>query len=98
MDGRSTADLIAKVEQVSGCFEILMVTHLKGYRSDPDGGTREIDIEIHDRGEGHKLRFYVVARDQDGCAATGNPFGDLDTTLSTVHWGELDQKHRPESP
>lgn len=63
----------------------------KAYRKRPDGSIHDVVIEILDAGPGDSTRWHVVATDDEGRHATGNPESRLDLALSVVHWYDLDR-------
>lgn len=81
----------AAVQGASGAFELYSVTTYKGYRKRKDGAIREIKVEVLDGGPTDPLRYHVVATDEDGLSASGNPGNELGAVLATVHWWDLDQ-------
>ncbi len=91
MDLREQETLRAAVQDASGAFELYSVTTFKGYRKRKDGAIKEITVEVLDGGPTDQLRYHVVATDEDGRGASGNPANTLDVVLATVHWGDLDR-------
>ncbi len=74
-----------------GISEVTEVTLFRGQKSRHDGTSAEIQIEVHDGGpDAGESRWHVVATADDGRVATGNPAPDLETSLSTTRWSELD--------
>ena len=49
-------------------------------------------VEVHDRGPGDPYRFTVVAfnKDDPSKVTSSNPFPDVETTLATTRYSELD--------
>jgi hypothetical protein len=83
-------DVLKRLQQASGCFELAHVTTYKGYRSDGTGQTSRVTIEVHDHGTAAgDLRYLVVATDERGRVAAGNPDASLDLAIGMVHWDEL---------
>ena len=70
--------------------ELSRVTIFKGSRRRSDGNDRELTIEIWDDGPDNPFRWMVTAEDDEGHHAEGNPGSDLETTMATVHWHDLD--------
>jgi len=85
MEPKEISDLIKKYSDASDVFH---VTTFKGYRNN-----RELTVEIWDSGPASQLsgRYHIVARDEDGGVATGNPKDDINEALVGVHWFELDK-------
>lgn len=84
--------LIGRLEELSGCFELSRVTTYKGFRHHKDGGVRDITIEVRDSGKPEDpQRWNVKATDKDGRMATGNGAKQLDEALLIVHWYDLDE-------
>ena len=84
-----------RLKELAELHEAYEVTTIKGYRSDSLGSAREITIEIWDGGPSTPHRYHVIARDEDGRVATGNPEAELDLARQFVHWRELEHG-RPE--
>jgi hypothetical protein len=89
---RDLAEILGQIKQASDCFELSQVTTFIGYRKrKPDGEVHKVTIEVWDAGPGTVQRYMVVATDEDGRQASGNPFDRLDLTLDMVHWFDLDR-------
>ena len=81
-------EIIENLERFGKLFEIReLIGVFKGYREDDPG--QEVTVEIWDRGEPHKQRFTILARDQDGKEATGNDENTIVNAISTTHWQDL---------
>jgi len=79
-----------RLKKLAKLDEAYEVTTIKGYRTDSLGSGREITLEIWDGGPSTPHRYHVIARDEDGRVATGNPEADLDLAMQLVHWRELE--------
>jgi hypothetical protein len=78
------------VQKASRSSELCVVTTFKGYRARGDGANKNVVIEVRDGGPSDPFRYCVVATDEDGRVATGNPFDKLEAALAMVHWQDLD--------
>lgn len=90
MDDTTDQHALGLLRKASGISDLSRVTQFAGSRDLPSGQTREVRIEVWDRGPGSDARFHVEARDDDGRFATGNPSSDLSVAIATVHWFDLD--------
>lgn len=87
MDPREQAQRLDDISNASGADELAQVTVYKGYRNGAD-----LTIEVLDSGAADPAyRYTVVATDEHGRTATGNPGADLKDVLAEVHWTELDR-------
>jgi hypothetical protein len=86
-----TDELLELAGRIPGHVEASVVTHLRLHRQRPDGEIVAVDVEVHDRGHASGGRWSVVARDEHGREASGNPDASLEVTFATVHWQELDR-------
>jgi len=87
-------ELLDRLKQASQCSELCEVRTFKGYRHGKDGSTREVSVQILDAGPGNDLRYHIIATDDAGREASGNPDARLDVVIATVHWGDLDRELR----
>jgi hypothetical protein len=75
-----------------GLFEISQKSTFHCYRHKKDGSIQEVTIDIYDAGQGAgQVRFHCIATTDDGKLATGNAADTLETTISIVHWDDLDR-------
>ena len=81
-------DAIARVARTS---ELYRVTTYKGWRRHKDGSGKEITVELLDAGPRDHGRWMVIATDEDGREAHGNPDSDLKAAIAGVHWFDLDR-------
>jgi hypothetical protein len=85
-------DLLDRLSNASGCFELAREYTYVGYREHPTAGPREVRITVRDSGRAdHQVRWSVSAVDEDGRAAAGNAGPTLDVVIATVHWSDLDK-------
>ncbi len=85
------AELLGRVKSAAGLFEAYEVRTVTGYRNAKDGGVQEVTIQILDAGPdfgGH--RHQVIATDEQGRSAAGNPMDSIGDALAVVHWSNLD--------
>ncbi len=87
VDPREQAQRLDEITKASGVDELAEVTVYKGYRNKVG-----VTIEVLDSGPADpSYRYTVVATDERGRTATGNPGAQLSDVLREVHWQELDQ-------
>jgi hypothetical protein len=81
------------LKKYANLHEIYEVTTLRGIRPSREGdGEREVTLEIHDRGmAAGSLRYTVIATDEEGHTATGDPDGSIRMAMMHVHWYDLDR-------
>ncbi len=85
-------ELLARLKEVSGCFELYHVTEYQGYRHREDGTVQQVTIKILDAGAEERFsQYHVHAEANDGRRATGNAADSIETTLAIVHWGDLNR-------
>lgn len=97
-DVRQLLDVVTEGAGLSGTIsEAYRIETVIVLRTDSDGATRYVTVQIWDRGPAAptNLRYTVVARDEEGREATGNPADELRTALTTVHWNDLDKDPPP---
>jgi hypothetical protein len=82
--------MLELVTQASTASEVYEVTRFVAHRRRPDDETREVSIEVRDRGPGPWPRWHVSVVDETGLEVTGNPDDKLAIALLGVHWSELD--------
>lgn len=83
------ADVIEQLKK-QGLFDIEHKTSFVGYRTDKNGQSQKLQIDIFDSYSGDH-RYSCVATTNDGKIATGNPAPYTDLAISNVHWWELDK-------
>ncbi len=70
---------IQLAEGAAGLSEVCHVTSYTGYRNRSDGQVTEVNLDVLDAGpQAGPLRWTIVATDELGNIATGNPEADLD--------------------
>jgi len=85
-------EIMKRLKEVGGFFEVSYKTTFVGYRRNKDGREQEVLVDIFDHGAGTgDSRYFCVATSEDGEVVTGNPSSNLELTLSTVHWYNLDK-------
>ncbi|HWE63365.1 MAG TPA: hypothetical protein VHB98_16740 [Chloroflexota bacterium] len=96
MDDMQLSEVLKRLMQAGGFSAMSRVTMFKGYRTNTHGQMKAVMVELYDAGpEKPGLRYQVIARDEDGRVATGNPADGLEAVLANVHWWELDGHPRP---
>jgi hypothetical protein len=88
--------VLAAVKKASKSNELYHATTYAGYRENARGQTHAVTIEIWDMGpDKPNLRYSVMAVDDEGRRATGNPDEAIEGALLNVHWQELDREDVP---
>ncbi len=93
MDEREMLATFESLKRFAKVHEVYQVTYFKGYRTTKQGDRElEVTFEIHDRGpNAGNLRYTVIATDEEGRMATGNPDVSIEMALRHVHWYDLDR-------
>ncbi|HZS05308.1 MAG TPA: hypothetical protein VFD58_10780 [Blastocatellia bacterium] len=95
----SDLELVAVIKKFGKFFEAYERKTFTCYRNAKDGGIQKVLVEVLDAGpENSSIRYSVIARSEDGKAASGNPGSSPDMALAMVHWGDLDSDHKRVSP
>ena len=85
-------EIMKRLKEVAGFFEIYHKTSFTGYRNTGSGKTQEVSVDILDAGpEAGDSRYSCCATSDDGKTASGNPGASIDLVLATVHWYNLDK-------
>jgi hypothetical protein len=84
-------EILDLVTRGAGLDAAYHVTTFKGYRPTDTSGGALTTVEVWDRGVGAS-RFTVLARDELGRSATGDPQPTLDQAMTAVPWSDLDQE------
>ena len=87
-------EMLAAVMQASKAHELSeLVASYRGYRTHPNGATREITIEVWDSLDpADPYRVVVEARDDEGRQTRCNGDRELKGALAITHWHELDRE------
>jgi len=95
MDGEA---LYNKIKSHSGSFGLEeVVKTYRAYRGNEKGETKHVTVEVlFDADAEFGQRWSVVATDEDGRIASGNPGSTAETALALVQWHELDGPARGE--
>jgi hypothetical protein len=84
-------EMLRKLTEVGGFAELYRITTFKGYRTNKRGQTYEVTVELYDRGPDHQYRYHIVATDEFGHMATGNPDATINDAIAFTHWENLDK-------
>jgi hypothetical protein len=83
--------MLEAVRHIARASEVYRVHRFQVYRDRPNGDTRQVLVEVLDRGLGNWKRWLIEAQDGEGRRATGNPENSLSQALLGVHWHDLDK-------
>ena len=84
--------VLTKLKKHANFFEVYQKTTFSCCRTDKNGNTQKVEVDILDAGPDEpQLRYHCVARSEDGKRATGNPHSTIDMVLMAVHWYDLDK-------
>jgi hypothetical protein len=77
----------------AGLHDIYEVTTFKGTRPTNGGdGEREVTMEVHDRGfVAGSHRYTVIATDEEGHVAIGDPDVSIKLAMTHIPWHDLDR-------
>jgi hypothetical protein len=97
LDNMALGELIGMLKDFSGCHDLYHVTTFKGFREIASGGSKELTIEVWDGGPANpRIRYHVIATDEDSRMASGIPNGRLSMSIAGVHWTKLDKDPEPD--
>lgn len=86
------AEIIKRLKEVTGFFEVYHKTSFEGWKRAKDGTYQRVTVDILDAGpEAGGLRYACHATSEDGKMATVASCPSIDVVLSTVHWHDLDK-------
>jgi len=84
------SETLAHLKAKGNLSEVAQVTTFKGYRTNKQGETKAVTIEVYDSGLGDLSRYLVQATDEDGRMAIGNAQTHIETAINQLHWWDLD--------
>ncbi len=84
-------EILFRLKNAGSFFELYEVTTFMGYRNDTQGNVCAVEIKVFDSGEPGSKRYHVIAEDEHGRIATGNPASTIDEAITFVHWFDLDK-------
>ena len=88
--------MLAQVKEAAGLDEAYHITTFRGYRPTKGAGAALTTVEVWDRGpHAGTSRFTVLAHDELGRSATGDPQTTLDRAMTAVQWSDLDDDPNP---
>ena len=92
VDIRDTSDVIKVLNEAAGGDpETWRVETFTMHRESSKHGYQDVTVEIMDRGPDISPRYRVSAETSKGQRCTGNSGDDLNATIRTVHWYQLDR-------
>ncbi len=88
----NTEEIISRLKQKANFYEVYHKTSFNCVRTDKDGNSQEVDVDILDAGPdvNPNMRYHCVAKTEDGKLATGNPDSSIALVLMHVHWNNFD--------
>lgn len=84
-------DTLFRLKNAGSFFEFYEVTTYMGYRRDKQGDVCAVEVKVFDSGEPGGARYHVIAEDEHGRIATGNPSATAEEAITIVHWFDLDK-------
>lgn len=84
--------VIGELKKHANIFEVHQKTTFECFRTDKNGNTQKVEVDIFDAGPDNlSTRYHCKARSEDGKTATGNPASSIDIVLTSLHWYDLDK-------
>lgn len=85
-------DIIQLLKDHANIDEVAEMHFFEGHRINKKGERQEVTIKIGDMGKSinPNLRYYCVAKSENGKEATGNSGSTIEEVIATVQWNELD--------